>query len=66
MNACCKHLHTLPGRDDKEILSWKMKDGESRRRDYHQEWSVCVCVCVFIWWYILDRQGKLIRKGKLV
>ena len=25
-----------------------------------------VCVCVFIGWYILDRQGKLIRKGKLV
>ena len=21
-------------------------------------------MCVFIWWYILDRQGKLIRKGQ--
>ena len=28
---------------------------------------VCVCVCVYLVVYcILDRQGKLIRKGKLV
>ena len=29
--------------------------------------TIGLCVCLLnIWWYILDRQGKLIRKGKLV